>query len=47
MSIRAALGFMALGGAIVAMFNFIAWRMYWRGKEEMKSMFIRRERRNA
>lgn len=37
MSIWAALGFMCLGGFIVELYNWRAWRMYREGKSEAKA----------
>ncbi len=37
MDIWFALGFMTLGGAIVAFFNALCWRKYYEGKREGQS----------
>lgn len=37
MSIWAALGFMSLGGFIVEIYNWRAWRMYREGKREARA----------
>ena len=43
MDIWFALGFMALGGAIVGFFNALAWRKYYEGKREGQTAYKRKD----